>query len=182
MEVRKFTVNLITHSLIRCLPVRRSASLISQASTASTSTLEDNLTSSVEDIAENILLEASESFNSSTIGSNSFRSSAADDDDQLLSDEERIIREMDRDLPSQSNNSSSSTRRLNLSAQVVESMQPNESNSSEGPNNETKSQNEEKISIKLKFLNDEIKIDKDAHLHETILSFKRWVTKIIYFN
>lgn len=155
--------------------VRRSVSLISQESTASsTSTVEENLTN-VEDIAENIFIEASESYNSRRSG-NSFRN-ILDNDENLLSDEERIIREMDRDLPSQSNN----RRALNLSTRdTVEDILPTATAPNEDvnelSNSETKSQDDlEKISIKLKFLNDEIKIDNHAHLNETILSFKRYV-------
>lgn len=85
---------------------------------------------------------------------------------------------MDRDLPSQSN-ATSRRAAINLSTRdTVENIQtataPNE-NVNELSNNETKSQDGvEKISIKLKFLNDEIKIDNQAHLNETVLSFKRF--------
>lgn len=95
-----------------------------------------------------------------------------------MTDEERIIREMDRDLPSQAN-SSVRRRALNLSStrDVVEDIQSSTAaptENSEISSSETKSQDEEeKISIKLKFLNDEIKIDNHAHLNETVLSFKR---------
>jgi hypothetical protein len=80
---------------------------------------------------------------------------------------------MDRDLPSQSNNSSVRRRALNLSTRDgVEDVQSPTVASNE---NVVEITNEEKISIKLKFLNDEIKIDNHAHLNETVLSFKRCV-------
>lgn len=161
--------------------MRRSASLISQASTASTNTIEENLlSSSVEDIADNIFAEASESFNNSNNGDNSYRNGTHTDDEQLT-EEEQIIREMDRDLPSHSSDESSESlrRRRRISLEP-----PQTSSSSSGAGAvveikdnsiETKKEHAEveKISIKLKFLNDEIKVDKQAHLNETVLSFKR---------
>ncbi len=158
--------------------MRRSASLLSQASSASNSTIEDNLTSSVEDIAQNIFDEASESYNSNN-SNPSFRNILRENE-HLMTEEERIIRDMDRDLPS---NSNSRRRVLNLSLQPnVMSHSSSSSPLSEGENTELSSgasavrkpQNEvDKISIKLKFLNDEIKIDNQAYLSETLLSFKR---------
>lgn len=149
--------------------VRRSASLISQTSTTSTNTIEENLSSSVEDIADNIFAEASESFNNSN--GDSYRNATHTDDEQLT-EEERIIRDMDRDLPSHS--SDDRRRRISLetpqtsSAAAAAVVELNENSI------ETKKEDEvEKISIKLKFLNDEIKVDKQAYLNETVLSFKR---------
>lgn len=90
---------------------------------------------------------------------------------------------MDRDLPSHSNVDSSESlrRRRRISLEP-----PQTSSSSSGAGAaaiveikdtsiETKKElaEVEKISIKLKFLNDEIKVDKQAHLNETVLSFKR---------
>jgi hypothetical protein len=65
---------------------------------------------------------------------------------------EKILREMDRDLPSTSAESSLRHRRV--------SSKPNELN------------DEERISIKLKYLNDEIKI-VSGYLNETVAEFKR---------
>lgn len=147
--------------------MRRSASLISQTSTTSTNTIEENLSSSVEDIADNIFAEASESFNNSN--GDSYRNATHTDDEQLT-EEERIIRDMDRDLPSHS--SGERRRRISLETPQTSSaaavVELNENSI------ETKKEDEvEKISIKLKFLNDEIKVDKQAYLNETVLSFKR---------
>lgn len=148
--------------------MRRSASLISQTSTTSTNTIEENLSSSVEDIADNIFAEASESFNNSN--GDSYRNATHTDDEQLT-EEERIIRDMDRDLPSHS--SGERRRRISLetpqtSSSAAAVVELNENSI------ETKKEDEvEKISIKLKFLNDEIKVDKQAYLNETVLSFKR---------
>lgn len=120
-------------------------------------------------------MEASQAYiNGDATSNNSFRNILEDSDDQLT-EEERIIREMDRDLPTHSN-SGARRRALNLSTRD-DDIQPgsNEGTSEISSTNDKKSQDEEveKISIKLKFLNDEIKIDNHAHLNESVLSFKR---------
>lgn len=90
--------------------------------------------------------------------------------DSELTEEEQIIREMDRDMPSSSNSSNDCTvRRRNLSQAANES-QPPSSSSTIGENSQQKE--EDKISIKLKYLNDEIKT-VNAYLNETIGNFKR---------
>lgn len=87
---------------------------------------------------------------------------------------------MDRDLPSHSSYDSSESLRRRRRI----SLEPPQTSSSSGAGAaaiveikdiETKKElaEVEKISIKLKFLNDEIKVDKQAHLNETVLSFKR---------
>lgn len=89
--------------------------------------------------------------------------------DTELTEEEQIIREMDRDMPSSSNSSNDCTvRRRNLT-QAGNDSQPS-SSSSLGENSQQKE--EDKISIKLKYLNDEIKT-VSAYLNETIGNFKR---------
>lgn len=139
------------------------------------------MTSSVEDIAENIFAEASESFNGGNRATNQiFRN--VDDDDQILTDEERIIREMDGDLPPP-HNMTTRQRNLNLSSRenVEETSTPvaSENMSAISSSDSKPPDDVEKISIKLKFLNDEIKIDNHAHLNETILSFKRYVRQAL---
>lgn len=154
--------------------VRRSASIISNASTISTSTIEENLTNSVEELAQNIFTEASETYNNSIANNRSSNDSLLGgrrtDDDQSedeLSEEERIIREMDGDLTPQLRNrhqrsltrdneaSTSTTRIIDASS--------NESNTAVV---------EDKISIKLKYLNDEIKT-VECFLNESVGNFKR---------
>lgn len=135
--------------------VRRSSSVVSNASTTTGSTSEENLTSSVENITDSIFVEASEAFNQSTAQNEIDNESA-----QELTEEEQIIREMDRDLPE------SAVRRRN----VNDSAQPSTS-SSTGTDAEPQKE-EDKISIKLKYLNDEIKT-VNAYLNETIGNFKR---------
>lgn len=90
--------------------------------------------------------------------------------DNELTEEEQLIREMDRDIePSSSNSSNECTvRRRNLSLAANET-QPSAS-SSVGEISQQKE--EDKISIKLKYLNDEIKT-VNAYLNETIGNFKR---------
>ncbi|CAG9801171.1 unnamed protein product [Chironomus riparius] len=147
--------------------VRRSASIISNASTISTSTIEENLTNSVEELAQNIFTEASETYNNNIANNRSSNDSLlggrrTDDDlsEDELSEEERIIREMDGDLNPQlrnrhqrsitrDNEASTSTTRISESTVV-----------------------EDKISIKLKYLNDEIKT-VECFLNESVGNFKR---------
>lgn len=89
---------------------------------------------------------------------------------------------MDRDFPSHStsndiNNETLRRRRRHL---LMDEPQPSTTatiamseNVSDLKEEEEVTADVEKISIKLKFLNDEIKIDNHAHLNETVLSFKR---------
>lgn len=135
-------------------------------STATGSTSEENLTSSVENITDSIFVEASESFNQSNMQDEVDEPRGSDSE---LTEEEQIIREMDRDMPSSSNSSNDTTvRRRNLS--LAAEPQPSASSSPVGENSQQKE--EDKISIKLKYLNDEIKT-VNAYLNETIGSFKR---------
>lgn len=161
--------------------VRRSSSIISNASTISTSTIEENLTNSVEELAQNIFTEASESYNNNN---NNIRSSSnnsllgrrttSDDDidgisdSDELSEEERIIREMDRDIQPSTNSSSSD---MTLRRRTRD----NEAGTStiETSNDENVHiKDEDKISIKLKYLNDEIKT-VECFLNESVGNFKR---------
>lgn len=138
---------------------RRNASLISQAST--TSTIEDNL-SSVEDIADNIFAEATQSYQQSR------------NEEEPVAEEERIIRDMDQDLPSHSSSHSDESNVIRRRRPVSLDEERPRSTAETEKSSETVVVGEgEKISIKLKFLNDEIKIDTNAFLHETISSFKR---------
>lgn len=105
-------------------------------------------------------MEASESFNQ--------RSSQDEPDeprteDSELTEEEQIIREMDRDIPNE-------CRRRNV-ASASSDQQPSTSASS-SVNENSLCKEEDKISIKLKYLNDEIKTVY-AYLNETIGMFKR---------
>lgn len=138
-------INLL-YPLICSLTVRRSSSVVSTVSSESTS--EENLTSSVENITDSIFVEASESFNQ------------ARTEENVLTEEEQIIREMDRDLPTSSNQS-------NLRRRNVPVTDSNSTAAAVGQQNE-----EDKISIKLKYLSDEIKT-VDCFLSETVGTFKR---------
>jgi hypothetical protein len=110
----------------------------------SNSTTEENLAeNSVENITDQIFAEASEAFNNNE-SSNTDRSE--------VPEEEQIINAMDRDLPTTS----------------AESSLRHRVNSKPSPEfNE-----EERISIKLKYINDEIKT-VNGYLSETVGSFKR---------
>lgn len=115
---------------------------MSNASTASTSTTEENLAeSSVENITEQILAEASESYRNNQ-----------SDSENTLREEEQIIREMDRDLPSTSSGENS-LRRRRAASEIV-------------------GKEEDKILIKLKYINDEIKT-VSGYITESIGNFKR---------
>lgn len=138
--------------------VRRSSSVLSNISTATGSTSEENLTSSVENITDSIFVEASESFNQR----NSQDEETRTPDDELT-EEEQIIREMDRDLPTSPNESN--LRRRNVP-------QPESQPSTSTATSESQQNEEDKISIKLKYLNDEIKI-VNAYLNESVGNFKR---------
>jgi hypothetical protein len=146
--------------------VRRSSSIISNISTATQgSTTEENLTSSVENITDSIFVEASESFNQSTSRDEPDEARASDDTE--LTEEEQMIREMDRDLPT----NECSVRRRNVAQSSTDSSQP--STSAAAVASESSQQKEEdKISIKLKYLNDEIKT-VNAYLNESVGNFKR---------
>ena len=139
---------ILCHNVNICL-VRRSSSVVSNISTVSASTtVSENLAeSSVENITDQILAEASENYNENS----SPESSPLDND---ITEEEQLIREMDRDLPSTSESSGSLRHRI-TSVELTD--EPNE---------------EEKISIKLKYINDDIKI-VNGYLNETLASFKR---------
>lgn len=139
--------------------VRRSSSVVSNVSTATGSTTEENLTSSVENITDSIFVEASESYNQSNARDEPDSSRVADNE---LSEEEQIIRQMDQDLPV---SSGSVRRRITQTSSEAES-----STSVEGESSVQKE--EDKISIKLKYLNDEIKT-VNAYLNESLGSFKR---------
>lgn len=133
-------------------------------STATGSTTEENLTSSVENITDSIFVEASESYNQSNARDEVDSSRAANNE---LSEEEQIIRQMDQDLPVISSGSSEVRRRFPQASNEAEP-----STSVEGESSEQKE--EDKISIKLKYLNDEIKT-VNAYLNESLGSFKRSV-------
>jgi len=139
--------------------VRRSSSVVSNVSTATGSTTEENLTSSVENITDSIFVEASESYNQSNARDEPDSSRVADNE---LSEEEQIIRQMDQDLPV---SSGSVRRRITQTSSEAESSTPVEGESSV-------QKEEDKISIKLKYLNDEIKT-VNAYLNESLGSFKR---------
>lgn len=80
---------------------------------------------------------------------------------------------MDQDLPSHSHSSDENSESLRRRRRI--SLEPPQTSSASVDNSIETKEDEvvEKISIKLKFLNDEIKVDKQAHLNETVLSFKR---------
>ena len=127
--------------------VRRSSSVVSNVSTVSASTTEENLAeSSVENITDQILAEASENYN---------ENSSPELLDNDITEEEQLIREMDRDLPTTSGAASSLRHRI-TSVELTD--EQNE---------------EEKISIKLKYINDDIKI-VNGYLNESLASFKRY--------
>lgn len=163
--------------------VRRN-SVISNASTATSSTIEENITSSVDEITQNIFNDASESFNNNS-SLNSLDEAAGiptELEDEDLSEEERIIREMDRDLTSTSSSSDYAVRRRRLIASSARDTQQQGTSStasssipaSESNENLQIKDDENKISIKLKYLNDEIKI-VECFLQETIGNFKKYV-------
>lgn len=141
--------------------VRRSSSVLSNTSTATASTSEENLTNSVENITDSIFVEASESYIQNT--------SQDEPDEPLTSDselteEEQIIREMDRDLP---DGDDRTLRRRNVNQSSADS-QPSTSTPAES----SQQKDEDRISIKLKYLNDEIKT-VSAWKNETVGNFKR---------
>lgn len=134
-------------------------------STATGSTTEENLTSSVENITDSIFVEASESFNQSITQDEVDPVRVPDSE---LTGEEQIIRQMDHDLPASSSRSNESFVRRRTFAQPETEVES--SSSAEAENSQQKE--EDKISIKLKYLNDEIKT-VNAYLNETIGNFKR---------
>lgn len=132
------------------------------------------MSNSVEELAQNIFSEASETYNNNIANNRNSNDSLLGgrrtDDEQSedeLSEQERIIREMDGDLTPQLRNrhqrsltrdneaSTSTTRIIDASS--------NESNATVV---------EDKISIKLKYLNDEIKT-VECFLNESVGNFKR---------
>ncbi|CRL03014.1 CLUMA_CG016524, isoform A, partial [Clunio marinus] len=135
---------------------------------ATGSTTEENLTNSVENMTDSIFVEASESFNNQ----NNVSQDETDGDlrisDTEITEEELIIREMDRDIPS---SSSSRAAECRLRKRIVHESQPSTSSASNSSDN-NQQREEDKILIKLKYLNDEIKT-VNAYLNETIGSFKR---------
>ena len=135
------------------------------------------MTNSVEELAQNIFTEASESYNNNVNNNNSSNDSLlggrrTDDDmsDEELSEEERIIREMDRDLTPQLRNRRTSYQRSltrdNEAASTSTTISRTEALSNENAGVE------DKISIKLKYLNDEIKT-VECFLNESVGNFKR---------
>lgn len=158
--------NNLAYHLTYSIKVRRSSSVVSNVSAATGSTTEENLSSSVENITDSIFVEASEAFNQ-----NNLRDEV--DPPQIpereLTEEEQIIRQMDQDLPVTSRGSNECTLRRRNFVQVASEIAPSTS-SAEGDNSQQKE--EDKISIKLKYLNDEIKT-VNAYLNETIGNFKR---------
>jgi len=125
------------------------------------------LTSSVENITDSIFVEASEAFNQSLSQDRINPQQISDDE---LTEEEQIIRQMDQDMPVSSNVNEYTIRRRNLVSPVTESEPSTSTAEAEGEN--TVQKEEDKISIKLKYLNDEIKT-VNAYLNETIGNFKR---------
>lgn len=121
---------------------------VSTSTVSASTTVSENLAeSSVENITDQILAEASENYNENS----SPESSPLDND---ITEEEQLIREMDRDLPTTSESAGSLRHRI-TSVELTD--EPNE---------------EEKISIKLKYINDDIKI-VNGYLNESLASFKR---------
>lgn len=121
------------------------------------------MTSSVENITDSIFVEASESFNQRAA-----QDESRNPDDELT-EEEQIIREMDRDLPTSSQETNLRRRRPTISPATTSS---NLVNSTSAAASESQENEEEKISIKLKYLNDEIKT-VSAYLNESVGNFKR---------
>lgn len=115
----------------------------------------------MENITDSIFVEASESFNQSSQRDEVDEPRTSDGE---LTEEEQIIREMDRDLPT----SSGSVRRRN----VHQSSNEAQPSTSAIVNENCQHKEEDKISIKLKYLNDEIKT-VSGYLNETIGNFKR---------
>lgn len=135
---------------------------MSNVSTATAdSTSEENLTSSVENITDSIFVEASESYNQRNLQRHDNEQQSSSPSPELT-EEEQIIQEMDRDLPT---TEECSLRRRN----VAGDSQPSTSTSSVDL---TQQSEEERISIKLKYLNDEMKT-VSGYLNETIGNFKR---------
>jgi hypothetical protein len=122
------------------------------------------LTNSVENITDSIFVEASESYNQSNPRDDPDISPRTSDSE--LTEEEQIIREMDRDIPSDPEY----TLRRRIVNQTSSESQP--STSSLHVSECSQQNDEDKISIKLKYLNDEIKT-VPAWRHETIGNFKR---------
>jgi hypothetical protein len=119
------------------------------------------LTNSVENITDSIFVEASESYNQNNPRDEPDMSPRTSDSE--LTEEEQIIREMDRDLPS----SEFTLRRRTVNQNFTDS-QPSTSSLAEC----SQQKDEDKISIKLKYINDEIKT-VNAWKNETIGNFKR---------
>lgn len=167
--------------------VRRSSSINSNASTISTSTIEENLENSVQEIAENILTEATSSYNF-----NNGNVSRTTPEENGLTEQERIIQVMDRDIaPSSSNqlnafeNALRNRRLMNETApndNLINNITENEtilSPTSDDINQTSQIKDEDKISIKLKYLNDEVKI-VECFLNESVGNFKKLVSE--FFN
>lgn len=116
----------------------------------------------MENITDSIFVEASESFNQSTQRDEVDEPRTSDSE---LTEEEQIIHAMDRDLPA----SSSSLRRRNVQQSSSVESQPS---TSAAADESSQHKEEDKIAIKLKYLNDEIKT-VSGYLHETVGNFKR---------
>jgi hypothetical protein len=164
--------------------VRRSSSLLSNASTASNSTVEDNLTSSVEELAQNIFTEASESFNAlNDIDQSSITEGAATDDDDT-SEQERIISAMDRGIEPEpadygmrsrrrsSHNQNSREMLQDSSSDLISSVAASATTTLVSESDIQMIKDEDKIFIKLKYLNDQIKT-VECWMNESVGNFKK---------
>jgi hypothetical protein len=153
--------------------VRRSSSLVTNVSTTSTSEAEENLNESVSQI----LAEATSSLRSHD-DDDGARSTNSDGE---LTEEELIIQEMDGESPSSSENANRLRRRHNATADLEPSTSNSHSNETvtTSENSQQQLKEEERISIKLKYLNDEIKT-VSGYLSETIGNFKRCLELEIY--
>lgn len=165
--------------------VRRNTSIISNPSAVSASAAEENLNDSVEQI----LAEATDSYRPPE-DDDTTRSTNTDGE---LTEEEMIVYDMDHDVPT-SRRSAVLRRRLNASNTSSSfQVEPSTSNENLATNstlsrasddsNRTSTSNitqqqptlreEDRISIKLKYLNDEIKT-VSGYSSETIGNFKRY--------
>ncbi|KAG5679079.1 hypothetical protein PVAND_008674 [Polypedilum vanderplanki] len=158
---------------IHAFGVQRSSSILSNASTASNSTIEDNLTSSVEELAQNIFTEASESFNS--LNNNNAEIASTNGDE--ISEQEQIINAMDSQLETEfgmRNRRSNQLSRETTSTDLITPVCTTTTTTmveAEDSNLES-IKDEDKISIKLKYLNEEIK-NTWCLKNESLESFKK---------
>lgn len=143
----------------------------------------------MEELTRDIFAEASSSFNNSTDDSVDQGIAATEQEQEdEISEEERIIREMDRDLPTQPSRVVNTRVSRELQTSTTFSSVPTPSSSSDlltstpsSSSTTTSSDSNEniqmittqdKISIKLKYLNDEIKI-VECYLNESLGNFKK---------